>query len=52
MQNAVYSAQVRSAVEFHFEHSQYPAGGDVMAANIPKEWIYAKTRPASAPTLS
>lgn len=39
MQHAVYTAQceVRSALEFHFEHSQYPAGGDVMAANIPKE---------------
>lgn len=40
MQHAVYTAQyeVRSAQEFHFEHS-HPAGGDVMAANIPKELI-------------
>lgn len=39
-------------LEFHFEHGQSPTGSDVMAANIPKEWIYAKTLPALAPTLS
>lgn len=42
---------LQSTPEFHFEHCQSPAGGDVMAANIPKELIYAKKLPALAPTL-
>jgi len=31
---------LQSTLELHFEHYQSSAaGGDVMAANIPKEWI-------------
>jgi len=42
--NSMQHCILQSTLEFHFEHYQSPAaGGDVMAANIPKEWIYAKT---------